>query len=70
MKTKDLISKLQKLIEEHEPLREMMGEHEIVIDVFVKYLGTHVFEYCGFSTNIPIEKSSDGVYDIISAFKE
>lgn len=68
MKTKDLITQLQKLIDEHEPLVNMMGEHEIVRDVFVP-IGEHIFEYRGFSTDITIQKSCDGVYDIISGFE-
>lgn len=68
MKTKDLILKLQQLIDAHEPLLDMMGEHEIVIDVF-ESAGNHHFTYKGFTSDIKIEKSGDGVYDIISAFK-
>jgi len=75
MKTKDLIAKLQKLIDEHEPLKEVMGEHEIMVDVFVKLPGIGIssdginaFKYAGFSPNIIIEKSADVTYDIISSF--
>lgn len=71
MLTKDLIKKLQKLVDDHESCIEVMGEHEIVVDVFIKTgEREHTFIYAGFSPNIVIEKSGDGVYDIISAFGE
>lgn len=77
MKTKDLIKKLEELVAEHEVVKDMMGEHEIVIDVFTKKVVYDVFDnvtdsyfvYAGFSPDIKIEKSSDGVYDILSAFE-
>ena len=70
MRTLDLITKLQLLVEQHRPMEEVMGDHEIVIDVFRKAPGhEHLFQYSGFSPNIEIEKSKDGVYDIISAFE-
>lgn len=67
MKTKDLIAQLQKLVDDHEPHIEVMGDHEIVIDVFGKQEG-HKFEYLGFSPDIRIEYSADGVYPILTAF--
>lgn len=67
MKTKDLIKQLQKLVDEREPHIGIMGEHEIVIDVFGNQQG-HKFEYLGFSKNIRIEYSSDGVCPILTAF--
>lgn len=71
---KDLITQLQKLIEEHEPLKEQMGEAEIMIDVFSKADNQNkrnctIYEYGGFSPRIEIERSADGVYPILSAFK-
>jgi hypothetical protein len=69
MKTKDLIIKLQELIDAHEPLKEVMGEHEIVIDQFSK-LSNGDFEYKGFSGDIKVEQSADGVHDILSGFLE
>lgn len=71
MKTIDLIAKLQALIIAHEPCKEMMGEHEIVIDVFKhsSIPSDHTFAYMGFSPDIKIEKSADGCYDILSAFE-
>lgn len=68
MLTKELIKQLQKLVDNHESYIDVMGEHEIVIDVFKKGEGTN-FYYSGFSPNIVIDKSSDGVYDILSAFE-
>lgn len=70
MRTKDLITLLQKLVDENVEYEGVMGEHEIVIDVFSKIGDTHQFEYSGFTPNIKVEKSGDGVYDIISAFKD
>jgi hypothetical protein len=67
MKTKDLIKQLQTLVDNHEPHLEIMGEHEIVIDVFCKTEKRGCFEYKGVSPNILIDKSSDGVYDILTA---
>lgn len=70
MKTKDLIKQLQHLIDEHERLglQEQMGEHEIVIDVWqLVNPVTHCFEYRGFSPNIQITYSSDGVYPTLAA---
>jgi hypothetical protein len=69
MKTKDLILKLQELIDAHEPCEWLMGEHEIVIDQFSK-LSNGNFEYKGFSPDIKIERSQDNVYDILSGFLE
>jgi hypothetical protein len=71
MLTTELIKKLQQMIEEHKPYEEVMGPHEVVIDVFKRDGVTdHGFHYAGFSPYIEIEKSSDGVYDILSAFAE
>lgn len=70
MRTLDLIAKLQKLVDDHKPYEEIMGEHEIVIDVFKRsHEFAPRFTYAGFSGNIKIDKSSDGVYDILSAFE-
>lgn len=69
MITKDLIKKLEQLVADHEPCVEVMGEHEIMIDMFDNKEPGQLFEYGGFSPEINIEKSADGVYDILSAFK-
>jgi hypothetical protein len=69
MITTELIALLQKMVEDHEPHEGVMGPHEIVIDVF-KHVEEGHFQYAGFSPHIEIEKSGDGVYDILSAFAE
>ncbi len=68
MITKELIKKLQQIVDEHESAVEIMGEHEIMIDVFRKE-GDR-FVYAGFSPDVIIDHSSDGVYRILSAFAE
>lgn len=45
-----------------------MGEPEIMVDIFKETGDPHKFEYAGFSPFIHIDKSADGVYDIIRAF--
>jgi hypothetical protein len=45
-----------------------MGEPEIMIDTF-DLVGDHKFEYAGFGPEIYIDKTADGVYDVIRAFK-
>lgn len=50
---------------------EVMGEHEIVIDVW-QCRGIYpdkpcTWEYVGFSPNILIDRSGDGVYPILVA---
>ena len=69
MLIKDLIGLLQKHYEEEIKHVDVMGEPEIMIDVFNK-VEDHKFQYAGFSNKISIERSSDGVYLILSAFKE
>lgn len=48
---------------------EVMGEHEIVIDVWVNgtAFNSKTWEYAGFSPNIEITHSGDGVYPILAA---
>lgn len=65
MQTKDLIKLLQNLIDEHEPYKSVMGEHEICMDVWERKNGTWV--YTGFSPNIVVACSDDGVYPILVA---
>jgi len=70
MKTKDLIKQLQAMVDAHEPEVEVFGEHEIVIDVWQAVDDAHdhmCWQYKGFSGNITITHSADGVYPIISA---
>lgn len=68
MKTKDLIKVLQQLVDEYETsgAAEMMGEHEIMLDSWKLDYSGHWF-YKGFSKNVEVTKSSDGVYDILAS---
>ena len=68
MKTKDLIKKLQRLVDFHEPHIEVMGEHEVMIDHFID-VGNHLFKYGGFDKDIDLQHSKDGVYLILNRFK-
>ena len=65
MLARELIEKLEKLIENHESVKDMMGECEIHIDKFGKTLGRDNFVYMGVSPDIEIERSADGVYNIL-----
>lgn len=67
MQTKDLIKQLQALVDRHEPDVEVMGEHEIMIDVWTKDFSDQIWQYSGFSPNIEITYSADGVYPILAA---
>lgn len=75
MQIKQLISQLQELYATYDDeYKSVMGEPEVMIDIFrlprnhdpSKYLR----QYAGFSGKIVINKSPDGVYDILSAFDE
>lgn len=69
MKLIDLIHQLEDLYYSYDDeYRSFAGEPEIMIDTFDS-VGDHKFEYVGFSPDIYIDKSADGVYDIIRAFK-
>jgi hypothetical protein len=70
MLIKDLIKKLEELYNSYdEEFKTVMGEPSIEIDVFRQVDDKeHYFQYAGFSHDIKIEKSDDGVYDILSAF--
>ena len=72
MLIKDLIKNLEELYNSYdEEFKTVMGEPTIEIDVFRPVEDTeHYFQYAGFSHDIKIEKSSDGVYDILSAFSQ
>ena len=81
MKIKDLIVQLEQLYNSYsEQDKSIMGEPEIVIDIFrlaEDYPGypklnscRFLREYAGFSGEIIINKSGCGVYDILSAFDE
>jgi len=69
MLLKDLISKLESIYEEQKPFIEVIGEPEIVIDLFKEIdKEKHLFKYYGFSQDIKLEYTADGVYNIINAF--
>ena len=73
MKTKDLIKQLQDMVDAHESsgALEVMGEHEIMIDTWQSggiYPDKRcTWQYAGFSPNITIDTSGDGVYCILVA---
>lgn len=69
MLIKDLIEQLQALYELEMVHADVMGEPEIMIDCF-KRVEQGTFQYAGFSNQIKIERSADGVYPIISGFTE
>lgn len=69
MLIKSLIDQLQALYDEEIKHVDAMGQPEIMIDVFKKDVNTRKFEYKGFSHNIVIQRSSDGVYPIITAME-
>lgn len=69
MRIIDLIKKLEDLYCTYDDeYKHYMGEPEIMIDVFGDTDTPHRYEYRGFSKDIYIDKSADGVYDIIRAF--
>lgn len=74
MLIKDLISELQALYHTYDDeYKSVAGEPEIMIDVFKRtYPDGCNFqrEYVGISGFIKIERSSCGVYPILSAFDE
>ncbi len=63
MRIIDLIKKLEDLYCTYDDeYKHHMGEPEIMIDVFGDTDTPHLFEYRGFSKDICIDKSADGVY--------
>ena len=74
MLIKDLIKKLEELYSGFDDeYKSVMGEPEIMIDVFrptFNHSADHKYRYGGFCPDIIIEKTNDGVYDILSAFSE
>ena len=70
MRCKDLITQLEKLIADNEPHKRIMGEAEVMIDVFHWNEERGSFDYQGFSPEVRITKSADGVYDILTAARE
>jgi hypothetical protein len=69
MKIIDLIKTLEDLYCTYDDeYKHFMGEPEIMIDCFgIDDTGNKI-EYLGFMKEIHIEKSADGVYDILRAF--
>jgi len=67
MLIKTLIEQLQTLYEKEMIHADVMGEPEIMIDCF-KRVEQGVFQYVGFSNQVRIERSADGVYAILSGF--
>lgn len=69
MLIKDLIEQLQVLYEKEMVHADVMGDPEIMIDCFRK-VEQGVFQYAGFSKDVSIQRSDDGVYLILNAFAE
>ena len=71
MLIKYLINQLQVLYDTYDDeYKTVAGEPEIMVDVFAPVVGEpHKFYYAGFDHIITIEKSKDGVYDIVNKFK-
>jgi hypothetical protein len=74
MRIIDLIDGLQKLRATYDDeYVKIMGEPEIMIDIFRLANPGDVNRYrvyAGFHNKITIDKTSDGVYDVISSFAE
>jgi hypothetical protein len=69
MKITDLIKKLEDLYSTYDDeYKYYMGEPEIMIDCFEIADNGHDIEYKGFTHEIHIDKTADGVYDILRAF--
>ncbi len=74
MQLKLFIEQLQALYATYDDeYKQIAGEPEIMVDCFVPKHQTNGevthFHYAGISGNVEIHKSSDGVYDIINAWK-
>ena len=77
MRIKDLIKQLEELYEKGKPHIAIFGEPTIEIDVFEPAgfddeNGTPMYRYGGIQTyyDIVIQPSSDGVYNVLTAFSE
>jgi len=74
MLLKDFIKELQRQYdnETSDPeYLEMMGEPEIMIDVFKKCENPlHEYQYVGFDKEVLVERSGDGVYLILNRFSK
>lgn len=65
----DLIRQLEDLYYTYDAeYKHHMGEPEIMVDIFKETDERHKYQYVGFSPFIHIDKSADGVDDIIRAF--
>jgi hypothetical protein len=70
MRLIDLIRQLEDLYCTYDDeYKHHMGEPEIMIDIFGEMDTPHQFQYRGFSPVIHIDKTADGVYDVIRAFE-
>mgnify|MGYP001578348393 CR=1 FL=1 len=70
MLIRDLISQLEQLIVANEPHKHILGEAEIMIDIFgAKDESEYDFVYKGISPDVRITTSADGVYNILTAFE-
>ena len=73
MLVRDLITQLEALIVANDADPEwkaMMGEATVVIDMFRWDEDRGAFNYIGFSQDVRITKSADGVYDILTAIED
>lgn len=67
MLLKQLINDLQDLYDREIQDVDVMGEPEIMIDAFKKLDENGIFQYAGFSPDIEISYSGDGVYPILTS---
>lgn len=73
MLLKDLIKELQSIYDKETSNGglEVMGEPEIMIDVFEEVYGAdRLFGYKGFDKEVRIDRSDDGVYLILNRFSK
>lgn len=70
MNLRKFINMLESEYEQQMQYSDVMGEPEIVIDVFIQ-MSDGSREYGGFTTkDIVIDTTSDGVYRVLTAFAE
>lgn len=73
MLLKDLIKELQSIYDKETSNGglEVMGEPEIMIDVFEEVCGAdRLFGYKGFDKDIRVDRSDDGIYLILNRFSK
>lgn len=70
MYIKDLIVLLSKHYVEEMKHADVLGEPEIMIDVFKQVPGSTHFTYGGIVHDVRVERSADGVYLILSKFSK